>query len=56
MDSNNLLSLFITNQFSVDHHTQFENEERGRFARSRRANETHDLELLAQITERTIAI
>jgi hypothetical protein len=56
MDSNNLLSLLITNQFAVDHHTQFENEERGRFARSRRANETHDLELQAQITERTIAI
>jgi hypothetical protein len=56
MDSNNLLSLLITNQFAVDHHAQFENEERGRFARSRRANETHDLELQAQITERTIAI
>ena len=56
MDSNNLLSLLITNQFAVDHHTQFENEERGRFARSRRAIETHDLELQAQIAERTIAI
>jgi len=56
MDSNNLHTLFITNQFSVDHHAQLENDERGRFARSRRANETHDLELLAQITERTIAI
>jgi hypothetical protein len=56
MDSNNLLSLLITNQFAVDHHTQFENEERGRFARSRRAIETHDLELQAQIAEQTIAI
>ena len=56
MDSNNLLSLLITNQFAVDRHTQFENVERGSFARSRRANETHDLELQAQITERTIAI
>ena len=56
MDSNNLLSLLITNQFAVDHHTQFENEERGRFARSRRAMESHDLELQAQIAERTIAI
>jgi hypothetical protein len=56
MDSNNLLSLIATNQFAVDHNTQFESEERGRFARSRRANETHDLELQAQIAERTIAI
>jgi hypothetical protein len=56
MESNNLLSLLITNQFAVDHHVQFENEERGRFARSRRANESHDLELQAQIAERTIAI
>ena len=56
MDSNNLLSLLITNQFAVDHHMQFEDEERGRFARSRRAIESHDLELQAQIAERTIAI
>jgi hypothetical protein len=56
MDSNNLISLLITNQFAVDHHNQLENEERGRFARSRRAIETHDLELQAQIAERTIAI
>ena len=56
MDSNNLLSLIAANQFAVDHHTQFEDEERGRFARSRRANESHDLELQAQIAERTIAI
>jgi hypothetical protein len=56
MDSNNVLSLLITNQFAVDHHIQLENDERGRFARSRRAIETHDLELQAQIAERTIAI
>ena len=56
MDSNNLLSLLINNQYAVDHPTQFENEERGRFARSRRAIETHDLELQAQIAEQTIAI
>jgi hypothetical protein len=56
MESNNLLSLLVTNQFVADHHTQFENEERGRFARSRRAIESHDLELQAQIAERTIAI
>ena len=56
MDSNNLLSLLVTNQFTVDHHSQLENDERGRFARSRRANESHDLELQAQIAERTIAI
>ena len=53
---NNLRSLLITNQFALDHHTQLENDERGRFARSRRAIETHDLELQAQIAERTIAI
>jgi hypothetical protein len=56
MDSNNLLSLLMTNQFAVDHHTQLENDERSRFARSRRAIESHDLELQAQIAERTIAI
>lgn len=56
MDSNNLLSLLMTNQQSVDHNIQFEDEERSRFARSRRAIETHDLELQAQIAEQTIAI
>jgi len=56
MDSNNLISLLIANQFSLDHHMQFENDERSRFARSRRAMESHDLELQAQIAERTIAI
>jgi hypothetical protein len=56
MDSNNLLSLLVNNQYAVDHHTQFENDERSRFALSRRAIESHDLELQAQIAERTIAI
>ena len=56
MNSNNLLSLLIANQFVVDHEMQFEDDERVRFARSRRAIESHDLELQAQITERTIAI
>jgi hypothetical protein len=56
MDSNNLLSLMMTNQQSIDHFTQFEDEERSRFARSRRAMESHDIELQAQIAERTIAI
>jgi hypothetical protein len=56
MNSNNLLSLLIANQFVVDHQIQFEDDERGRFARSRRAIESHDLELQAQIAERTIAI
>jgi len=56
MESNNLLSLLMNNQFAVDHHIQFESEERGRFARSRRAMESHDLELQAQIAERTAAI
>jgi hypothetical protein len=56
MNSNNLLSLLIANQFVVDHEMQFEDDERGRFARSRRAIESHDLELQAQIAERTIAI
>lgn len=56
MNPNNLISLLIANQFVVDHHIQLENDERGRFARSRRAIEAHDLELQAQIAERTIAI
>jgi hypothetical protein len=56
MDANNLISLLIANQFTIDHHTQFEDEERGRFARSRRDMESHDLELQALIAERTIAI
>lgn len=56
MDANNMISLLINYQYSADHHTYLENEERGRFARSRRAMETHDLELQAQIAERTIAI
>ena len=55
MDSHNMLSLLINNQFAPDHHTQFEIEERSRIARSRRAIEAHDLELQAQIAERTFA-
>ena len=51
-----MLSLLINNQFAADHHTQLEDEERSRIARSRRAIELHDLELQAQIAERTIAI
>ena len=56
MDANNLISLLIANQFAIDHHTQLENEERGRFSRSRRDMESHDLELQALLEERTIAI
>ena len=56
MDANNLISLLIANQFAIDHHTQLENEERGRLSRSRRDMESHDLELRALIAERTIAI
>lgn len=56
MDANNLISLLIANQFAIDHHTQLENEERGRFSRSRRDMESHDLELQALLAERTIAI
>jgi hypothetical protein len=56
MDSITLHSLLMTNQFEVDHHVQLENDERGRFARARRAIESHHLELQAQIAERTIAI
>jgi hypothetical protein len=53
---NNLLSLMITNQHSVDHFTQLENEERGRFSQSRRSIERHDLELQARIAESTFSI
>jgi hypothetical protein len=53
---NNIFSLLMTNQNSVDHLTQLENEERGRFSQSRRSIERHDLELQAQIAERTFAI
>jgi hypothetical protein len=56
MDSNNLLSLMMTNQQSVDHFTQLESEERGRFSLSRRNMERHDLELQARITESTFSI
>jgi hypothetical protein len=56
MDSNNLLSLMMTNQQSVDHFTQLESEERGRFSLSRRNIERHDLELQARISESTFSI
>jgi len=56
MDSNNLLSLMMTNQQSVDHFTQLESEERGRFSLSRRNIERHDLELQARIAESTFSI
>jgi len=53
---NNFLSLMITNQHSVDHFTQLESEERGRFSQSRRSIERHDLELQARIAESTFSI
>jgi hypothetical protein len=56
MDNNNLLSLLIHHQSSVDHHTQLEFEERGRFSQSRRDVENHEIELQAQIAEKAISI
>ena len=56
MDNNNLISLLIHHQFSVDHHTQFELEERGRFSQSRRDVESQEIELQAQLAERTLSI
>jgi hypothetical protein len=53
---NNLKSLLAHHQFSVDHHTQFEFEERGRFAQSRRDVESHEIELQAQLAEKTLSI
>ena len=50
------MSLLIHHQFSVDHHTQFELEERGRFSQSRRDVENHEIELQAQIAERAVSI
>jgi hypothetical protein len=50
------MSLLISNQHSIDHHVQFENEERGRFSQSRRSMERHDLELQALISENTFSI
>jgi hypothetical protein len=56
MDNNNLISLLIHHQSSVDHHTQLELEERGRFSKSRRDVENHEIELQAQIVERALSI
>jgi hypothetical protein len=56
MDANNLLSLLINNQYRPDLHTQLEVEERSRIAQIRRDIETHELELQAQIAERSIAL
>jgi hypothetical protein len=53
---NNLMSLLIHHQFSVDHHTQFELEERGRFSQSRRDVESQEIELQAQLAEKTLSI
>jgi hypothetical protein len=53
---NNFLSLLIHNQHSVDHVSQLEIEERGRFSQSRRSMERHDLELQALISENTFSI
>ncbi len=56
MDNNNLISLLIHQQFSVDHHTQLELEERGRFSQSRRDVENHEIELQAQLAEKALSI
>jgi hypothetical protein len=56
MDNNNLISLLIHHQSSVDHHTQLEFEERGRFSQARRDVENHEIELQAQIAERAASI
>jgi hypothetical protein len=56
MDNNNLISLLIHNQFSVDHHTQLELEERGRFSQARRDVENHEIELQAQLQEKVLSI
>jgi hypothetical protein len=56
MDNNNLISLLIHHQSSVDHHTQLELEERGRFSQSRRDVENHEIELQAQLAEKAVSI
>ena len=56
MDNNNFISLLIHHQASVDHHTQLEFEERGRFAQSRRDVENHEIELQAQLAEKVLSI
>jgi hypothetical protein len=56
MDNNNLISLLIHHQSSVDHHTQLELEERGRFSQSRRDVENHEIELQAQLAEKALSM
>ena len=56
MDNNNLISLLIHHQSSVDHHTQLEFEERGRFSQSRRDVENQEIELQAQLAEKALSI
>jgi hypothetical protein len=56
MDNNNLISLLIHHQFSVDHHTQLEFEERGRFSQARRDVENYEIELQAQLQEKALSI
>jgi hypothetical protein len=56
MDNNNLISLLMHHQFSVDHHSQFEMEERGRFSQARRDVENYEIELQAQLQEKVLSI
>jgi hypothetical protein len=56
MDNNNLISLLMHHQFSVDHHSQFEMEERGRFSQTRRDVENYEIELQAQLQEKALSI
>jgi len=56
MDNKNFISLLIHHQASVDHHTQLEFEERGRFSQSRRDVENHEIELQAQLAEKALSI
>jgi hypothetical protein len=56
MDNNNFISLLIHHQASVDHHTQLEFEERGRFSQSRRDVDNHEIELQAQLAEKVLSI
>ena len=56
MDNNNLISLLMHHQFSVDHHTQLELDERGRFSQARRDVENYEIELHAQLQEKVLSI
>lgn len=56
MDNNNLVSLLMHHQFSVDHHSQLEIEERGRFSQARRDVENQEIELQAQLQEKALSI